>query len=172
MKSFTKIFLMIFTIASFAFSQNAELISQQITIENAIKSKVDAVVNKFLKSSEYLTIVNARLDFKPVSLKSVDEKFMGEVNEISCESMYTFIVKDRGSVIIDNHIFATYGHHLEGDVISHNYFGTEKVVQDLKMFETYDYGHINLIKTDIKRGRDGLINKIIHIEDKFFQAFL
>ena len=39
MKSFTKIFLMIFTIASFAFSQNAELISQQITIENAIKSK-------------------------------------------------------------------------------------------------------------------------------------
>ena len=36
MKSFTKIFLMIFTIASFAFSQNAELISQQITIENAI----------------------------------------------------------------------------------------------------------------------------------------
>ena len=79
MKSFIKIFLMIFTIASFAFSQNAELISQQITIENAIKSKVDAVVNKFLKSSEYLTIVNARLDFKPVSLRSVDEKDMGEV---------------------------------------------------------------------------------------------
>ena len=79
MKSFIKIFLMIFTISSFAFSQNAELISQQITIENAIKSKVDAVVNKFLKSSEYLTIVNARLDFKPVSLRSVDEKDMGEV---------------------------------------------------------------------------------------------
>ena len=74
---------MIFTIASFAFSQNAELISQQITIENAIKSKVDAVVNKFLKSSEYLTIVNARLDFKPVSLKSVDEKDMGEVKSSS-----------------------------------------------------------------------------------------
>ena len=83
MKSFIKIFLMICTIASFAFSQNAELISQQITIENAIKSKVDAVVNKFLKSSEYLTIVNARLDFKPVSLKSVDEKNMGEVKSSS-----------------------------------------------------------------------------------------
>ena len=40
------------------------------------------------------------------------------------------------------------------------------------MFKTYDYGHINLIKTDIKRGRDGLINRIIHIEDKFLQAFL
>ena len=83
MKSFIKIFLMILTIASFAFSQNAELISQQITIENAIKSKVDAVVNKFLKSSEYLAIVNARLDFKPVSLKSVNEQEMEEVKSSS-----------------------------------------------------------------------------------------
>ena len=30
--------------------------------------------NKFLKPSEYLTIVNARLDFKPLSLKSVDQQ--------------------------------------------------------------------------------------------------
>ena len=76
MKNFTKIFLMILTVMNFSQSQNAELISQQITIENAIKNKVDAVINKFLKSSEYLTIVNARLDFKPVSLKSVDQENM------------------------------------------------------------------------------------------------
>lgn len=73
MKNFIKLFLMVIT-ASLIFSQNAELISQQITIENAIKNKVDAVINKFLKPSEHLTIVNARLDFKPLSLKSVDEK--------------------------------------------------------------------------------------------------
>ena len=74
MKNFTKIFLMILIAANFSYSQNAELISQQITIENAIKNKVDVVINKFLHSSEYLTIVNARLDFKPLSLKSVDQK--------------------------------------------------------------------------------------------------
>jgi len=74
MKNFTKIFLMILMVMNLSQSQNAELISQQITIENAIKNKVDAVINKFLKSSEYLTIVNARLDFKPLSLKSVDQK--------------------------------------------------------------------------------------------------
>ena len=76
MKNFTKIFLMILMVMNFSQSQNAELISQQITIENAIKNKVDAVINKFLKPSEYLTIVNARLDFKPVSLKSVDQENM------------------------------------------------------------------------------------------------
>ena len=74
MKNFTKIFLMILIAANFSYGQNAELISQQITIENAIKNKVDVVINKFLHSSEYLTIVNARLDFKPLSLKSVDQK--------------------------------------------------------------------------------------------------
>ena len=74
MKNFTKIFLMILMVVNLSQSQNAELISQQITIENAIKNKVDAVINKFLKPSEYLTIVNARLDFKPLSLKSVDQQ--------------------------------------------------------------------------------------------------
>ena len=86
--------------------------------------------------------------------------------------MYTFVIKDRGSVVIDNHIFATYGHHLEGRIISHNYFGSEKVIQDLKMFETYQYGIVCLTKNDFRRGNDGLINKIIQIPDKFFQAFL
>ena len=74
MKNFTKIFLMILMVMNFSQSQNAELISQQITIENAIKNKVDAVINKFLKPSEYLTIVNARLDFKPLSLQPVDQQ--------------------------------------------------------------------------------------------------
>ena len=77
MKNFTKIFLMILMVMNLSQSQNAELISQQITIENAIKNKVDAVINKFLKPSEYLTIVNARLDFKPLSLKSVDQQPQG-----------------------------------------------------------------------------------------------
>tara|TARA_Y100000389_G_scaffold92377_1_gene89081 strand:+ start:1256 stop:2584 length:1329 start_codon:yes stop_codon:yes gene_type:complete len=74
MKKIIQILLTAVITASFIFSQNAELISQQITIENAIKNKVDAVINKFLKPNEHLTIVNARLDFKPLSLKSVDEK--------------------------------------------------------------------------------------------------
>ena len=88
MKKIIQILLTVATTASFIFSQNAELISQQITIENAIKNKVDAVINKFLKPSEHLTIVNARLDFKPLSLKSVDEK---EQSPQSSSSQYSVI---------------------------------------------------------------------------------
>lgn len=88
MKKIIQILLTVVITASFIFSQNAELISQQITIENAIKNKVDAVINKFLKPSEHLTIVNARLDFKPLSLKSVDEK---EQSPQSSSSQYSVI---------------------------------------------------------------------------------
>ncbi len=88
MKKIIQILLTVVTTASFIFSQNAELISQQITIENAIKNKVDAVINKFLKPSEHLTIVNARLDFKPLSLKSIDEK---EQSPQSSSSQYSVI---------------------------------------------------------------------------------
>ena len=88
MKKIIQILLTVVITASFIFSQNAELISQQITIENAIKNKVDAVINKFLKPSEHLTIVNARLDFKPLSLKSIDEK---EQSPQSSSSQYSVI---------------------------------------------------------------------------------
>ena len=88
MKKIIQILSTVVITASFIFSQNAELISQQITIENAIKNKVDAVINKFLKPSEHLTIVNARLDFKPLSLKSVDEK---EQAPQSSSSQYSII---------------------------------------------------------------------------------
>ncbi len=98
--------------------------------------------------------------------------FMGEVKQIQCPSMFTFVVKDRGSVIIDDYIFATYGHHLEGEIIFHNYFGSEKVIQDLKLFESYHRGHIHLRENYFQRGKDNKVKKIIHIPDKFFQAFL
>lgn len=88
MKNFIKIFLMILMTINLSYSQNAELISQQITIENAIKTKVDAVINKFLKSNEYLTIVNARLDFKPLSLQSVEQ---GKDDNLQSNEQYSII---------------------------------------------------------------------------------
>ena len=48
-------------------------------------------------------------------------------NVIDCPAMYTFVINNRESVIIEDYIFATYGHHIQGDVISHQYFGTDKV---------------------------------------------
>ena len=79
---------------------------------------------------------------------------------IPCEKMYTFIVENRQSVIIENFVFATYGHNLSGEIISHNYFGSEKVIDDLKEYETYNDGIVSLTKDMFHRGNDNTVSKI------------
>ena len=48
--------------------QNAELITQKINIENAIRDKVNVTLMKLLDQSQYVIIVNARMDSKAFSM--------------------------------------------------------------------------------------------------------
>ena len=61
------LYVLLFGLSS---SQNAELVTQKIKLENAIREKVSTTVNKFLDPSQYIIVVNARLDFKPLSFNS------------------------------------------------------------------------------------------------------
>ena len=74
MKKHKKIYLLSLFLISLCFNQNAELITQQIAIEEAIKNKVNDVIDKFLQPKQYITIVNARLDFKPLALESTEKR--------------------------------------------------------------------------------------------------
>ncbi|MBI44906.1 MAG: hypothetical protein CMG66_01925 [Candidatus Marinimicrobia bacterium] len=49
-------------------SQNVELITQKINVENAIRDKVNVTINKLLDQSQYVIIVNARMDVKGFSM--------------------------------------------------------------------------------------------------------
>ena len=62
-----KIFLTIF-LFGLIFTQNAELITQKINVENAIRDKVSVTINKLLDPSQYVIIVNARMDVKAFGL--------------------------------------------------------------------------------------------------------
>jgi len=64
--------------------------------------------------------------------------------KVECESMYTFVVENRESMFVEGSIFATYGHNLTGDIIQHDYFGTDEVINDLKNFPTYEEGIVEL----------------------------
>ena len=83
----------------------------------------------------------------------------GNVEEVDCECMYTFVIKNRGSILVDNYLFATYGHNLRGDIIGHEYFGTKNVINDLEKLEGYEEGYITLTKDMFKRKND-LVCKI------------
>ena len=69
-----KLIVLIFTLfTTLIFSQKAELLTQQVNVENVIRTKVEQTVNKFLDESQYIIIVNARLEFKPLSVGSLNE---------------------------------------------------------------------------------------------------
>ena len=50
---------------SFVFTQNAELITQKINVENAIRDKVSVMITKLVNRDDFVIIVNARMDQKP-----------------------------------------------------------------------------------------------------------
>ena len=72
---------------SFGFSQDADLVTQKIKLENAMRDKVDFTLSKQLDPTQYLIVVNARLDFKPLSLNADDNM----KNQKQDNSSYTFI---------------------------------------------------------------------------------
>ena len=91
--------------------------------------------------------------------------------KIKCETMYTFVVKNRESVIVNDYIFATFGHKLtDNEVIKHDYFGTDKIIDDLEMFKSYKTGYVLLDKCMFLRGRDKKICGIMDIPKTFIET--
>jgi len=95
---------------------------------------------------------------------------IGEPYIMKCPYLYSFVIRNRGSVVINDHIFSTLGHGLTGNVIEHEFFGTDKVVQDLKMFPGYGNGLVCLEYDMIKR--DPISHKVCNIEPGLFYASL
>ena len=73
-KIFIKGLLMLFILIASLFPQNVELITQKINVENAIRDKVNVTINKLLEQSQYVIIVNARMDLKAFSLSDKENK--------------------------------------------------------------------------------------------------
>ena len=70
-----------------------------------------------------------------------------KLKDIECSNMFTFVINNRQSVIVEDFIFATYGHGLNESIVKHEFFGTDKVINDLKAFPTYKFGIIYLFFT-------------------------
>ena len=86
MNQFRKIFFIIVSSIGILLSQNVELITQKINVENAIRDKVNVTINKLLDQSQYVIIVNARMDLKGFSM--LDNKD-SEVQEDATKSYYS-----------------------------------------------------------------------------------
>ena len=81
---------------------------------------------------------------------------------VYCNYMYTFVLDNRCPVVFEGRDFATYGNNLQGDVIQHDYFGKENVIEDLKKFDTYQDGYVELTKDMFQRNNN--TNNVFKIE--------
>ena len=71
-----------------------------------------------------------------------------------CNYVYTFVTENRQALSIERYIFATLGHNCKENVVSHDYFGTGKVIEDLKKFEGYNNGYVELKKYMFQRNNE------------------
>ena len=102
---------------------------------------------------------------------------IGHPDIMDCSYVYTCVVKNRNPIIVDDYVFATLDHNMKGNVIEHDYFGTDKVVNDLKSFNTYHTGLVSLTKENFQRemvngGVVGNVIKIKNYDNKYYNQKL
>ncbi len=77
-----------------------------------------------------------------------------------CKGVYTLVVRNRFPIIVQGFTYATLGHNITGDVIGHHFFGSERVINDLKKINTYDDGYVVLEKGDYIRENNSVVSII------------
>ena len=69
-----------------------------------------------------------------------------------CDVIYNLVLDNNHSVFINGLEVVTLGHGLKDNlIVEHEYFGTEKVVNDLKKFKGWDNGKIFIDQWRVKR---------------------
>ena len=86
---------------------------------------------------------------------------VGDLVYVDTDYIYSIVTDNRNSIIVEDYIFATFGHGIQGNVIGHKLFGTENVINDVKKFNTYNDGYVILQPYMIKRDYNMLVCNII-----------
>mgnify|MGYP001198884602 FL=1 len=133
------------------------------------KSEIECVVKTYCDQGQELMVQLGELritSYHPIINMDAYEKdwcFPISIKEpkiIQCPEMYTFVVRNRQHLKVERFIYATLGHNCQEEIIRHDYFGSEKVITDLKRFNTYEEGYVHLTKDMMHRGIDNRIQAI------------
>ena len=61
-----------------------------------------------------------------------------------CQAVYSFLLENDHVLLIDNTEVCGLAHNFKGEVIEHDYYGTDKVVKDLEKMEGYNQGLVEV----------------------------
>ena len=132
-------------------------------------SEIECVVKTYCDQGRSMMVHLGELmitPYHPVIYMDRYEKdwcFPISINEprlVQCPEMYTFVVRNRQHLKVERFVYATLGHNCQEEIVRHDYFGTDKVINDLKKFNTYEEGYVHLTEDMFHRGADNKIEAI------------
>ena len=132
-------------------------------------SEIECVVKTYCDQGRSMMVHLGELmitPYHPVIYMDRYEKdwcFPVSINEprlVQCPEMYTFVVRNRQHLKVERFVYATLGHNCQEEIVRHDYFGTDKVIDDLKKFNTYEEGYVHLTEDMFHRGADNKIEAI------------
>ena len=78
-----------------------------------------------------------------------------------CSAVYSFVLSEGHLMNINEVTCVTLGHNFQGDVVGHTYFGSQKVIEDLKSMEGWDMGLVQLQPGCLVRDNSGLVSGLL-----------
>ena len=133
---------------------------------NISSSKIKCIVKTKCSKSVNIVSIN-KLNVTPYHPIIYDNNWQFPINIkkskmklIFTPYLYSFEIDNRQSIMVDEFIFATLGHEIKGNVIGHDYFGTNKVIEDISKLDKYNEGVVILHPCMIKRNNNNLVCKI------------
>jgi len=89
---------------------------------------------------------------------------LGQVKELDCNAVYSFVLDSNHVLLINGIECIALGHGFKEEVAQHDYFGTEKVLNDLKRIGNWEDGLVELNPGSIIRDKEtGLIRGLRRI---------
>ena len=145
-----------------------------VKLANGKFSKIECVIKTvFTSNYDNLIKINDSLHitpYHPIKINDIwyfpkDLPYLKQ-SALVCNSIYSFVLEDRGNgsgMIIGNVECATLGHGIANDVtISHPFFGSEEVINNLKLSPEYSNGLVILKENSLIRDPNtGLVNRIM-----------
>ena len=98
--------------------------------------------------------------YHPIKLddKWVFPKDLNIPLEFECDTVYNLVLRNNHTIVVNNYITCTFGHNIiDNDVIKHEYFGTDAILNDLKKIKGFETGLVDLNMNDFIRNEIGRV---------------
>jgi hypothetical protein len=85
---------------------------------------------------------------------------LNPIEDMACEGVISLVMRHRGTVIVEGIETVTLGHSIQDAVCRHDYFGSERVIHDLRQMKGWETGLVH-VHGVTKCPKTGLVNGLI-----------